>query len=302
MTERDERSGGQYLSSVIDFGAFFGTKDPMSALVDACRKVPGKVENEEINKLWQENRVEELMCLCLPTLSACLGNYHLYGVNKKELLETGLCILPGLIKDWTPEKRGKNGKTDYLKTYVSRNLRVTMQEKIVRWFGLAGRDNFALVQLYSRSWGSFVSEHNGQQPELSEITEIVEEENNGKLKLTIDGNGEKISKIEIMYMATQPESEEKGWFVAEENLVRDTERDLENLPEILQKLIQTLEPGEQKVLNLRFGLKTEGERSTLGEVAVRLGLTTERVRQIEAKALRKLRHPSKSQQLRNYLD
>ena len=137
---------------------------------------------------------------------------------------------------------------------------------------------------------------------MSEITEIVEEENNGKLKLTIDGNGEKISKIEIMYMATQPESEEKGWFVAEENLVRDTERDLENLPEILQKLIQTLEPGEQKVLNLRFGLKTEGERSTLGEVAVRLGLTTERVRQIEAKALRKLRHPSKSQQLRNYLD
>jgi DNA-directed RNA polymerase, sigma subunit (sigma70/sigma32) len=55
------------------------------------------------------------------------------------------------------------------------------------------------------------------------------------------------------------------------------------------------------VLQLRFGL-TDGHQRTLEEVGKRIGVTRERIRQIEAKALRKLRHPSRSKKLREYLE
>ncbi len=66
-------------------------------------------------------------------------------------------------------------------------------------------------------------------------------------------------------------------------------------------VLATLNPREQKVLELRFGLK-DGRTRTLEEVGREFGVTRERIRQIEAKALRKLRHPSRSKRLRDYLD
>ena len=69
----------------------------------------------------------------------------------------------------------------------------------------------------------------------------------------------------------------------------------------LDEVLQTLNPREQKVLELRFGLK-DGRPRTLEEVGKEFGVTRERIRQIEAKALRKLRHPSRSKKLRDYLD
>jgi len=69
----------------------------------------------------------------------------------------------------------------------------------------------------------------------------------------------------------------------------------------LKDVLGTLNPREQKVLELRFGLK-DGRTRTLEEVGREFGVTRERIRQIEAKALRKLRHPSRSKKLRDYLD
>ncbi len=66
------------------------------------------------------------------------------------------------------------------------------------------------------------------------------------------------------------------------------------------EVLDTLNPRERKVLELRFGLK-DGRARTLEEVGKEFGVTRERIRQIEAKALRKLRHPSRSKRLRDYL-
>ena len=73
------------------------------------------------------------------------------------------------------------------------------------------------------------------------------------------------------------------------------------MKEQLLDVLDTLTPREEKVLRLRFGLD-DGHQRTLEEVGREFNVTRERIRQIEAKALRKLRHPSRSKKLRDYLD
>ena len=73
------------------------------------------------------------------------------------------------------------------------------------------------------------------------------------------------------------------------------------LKEQLEEVMQTLTPREAKVLKLRFGLE-DGKARTLEEVGKEFMVTRERIRQIEAKALRKLRHPSRSKKLRDYMN
>ena len=71
--------------------------------------------------------------------------------------------------------------------------------------------------------------------------------------------------------------------------------------EELEDVLSQLTHRERKVLELRFGLRGEEPR-TLEEVGQRFGVTRERIRQIEAKALRKLKHPSRSRKMRSFLD
>lgn len=73
------------------------------------------------------------------------------------------------------------------------------------------------------------------------------------------------------------------------------------LKEQLTDVLKTLTPREEKVLRLRFGLD-DGNPKTLEEVGKEFNVTRERIRQIEAKALRKLRHPSRSKKLKDFLD
>ncbi|MBQ8392622.1 MAG: RNA polymerase sigma factor RpoD [Clostridia bacterium] len=73
------------------------------------------------------------------------------------------------------------------------------------------------------------------------------------------------------------------------------------LKEQINEVLHTLTPREEQVLKLRFGLE-DGRTRTLEEVGKEFDITRERIRQIEAKALRKLRHPSRSKRLKDYLD
>lgn len=93
-----------------------------------------------------------------------------------------------------------------------------------------------------------------------------------------------------------------GDLIPDENALEPTETVAHLLlREEMKEALSTLTPREERILQLRFGLK-DGQPRTLEEVGAMLGYTRERIRQIEKEALRKLRHPSRSRKLRSYLE
>ncbi len=100
----------------------------------------------------------------------------------------------------------------------------------------------------------------------------------------------------------EEEDSHLGDFIPDEEvLAPDKAAAIAMLKEQLAEVLETLTEREQKVLRLRFGLE-DGRPRTLEEVGKEFDVTRERIRQIEAKALRKLRHPSRSKKLKDYLE
>ena len=139
---------------------------------------------------------------------------------------------------------------------------------------------------------------NGREPSADEIAEV--------LSMPVD-------KVrEIMRVAQEPVSLETpigeeedshlGDFIPDDDAPAPADAASHTmLREQLMEVLDTLTPREEKVLRLRFGLE-DGRSRTLEEVGKEFNVTRERIRQIEAKALRKLRHPSRSKKLKDFLD
>ncbi len=92
-----------------------------------------------------------------------------------------------------------------------------------------------------------------------------------------------------------------GDFIADQGLQPDEQATRELLKIHLDEVLDSLSPREKRVLQLRFGLE-DGKQRTLEEVGREFGVTRERIRQIEAKAIRKLKHPTRAKKLRDYLE
>ena len=138
----------------------------------------------------------------------------------------------------------------------------------------------------------------GREPTPEEIAE--------KMELPLDKVRKvlKIAKEPISLETPIGEEEDShlGDFIEDKSLVSPSDAVINmNLAEQTRKVLATLTPREEKVLRMRFGI---GEKSdhTLEEVGQDFEVTRERIRQIEAKALRKLRHPSRSRKLRAFLE
>jgi len=131
-----------------------------------------------------------------------------------------------------------------------------------------------------------------------------------ELALKMDLSEEKIRKV--LKIAKEPISMETpvgddddshlGDFIEDGNIESPIERaTAEGLREATLEILETLTPREAKVLRMRFGIEMNTDH-TLEEVGKQFDVTRERIRQIEAKALRKLRHPSRSEKLRSFLE
>jgi len=100
----------------------------------------------------------------------------------------------------------------------------------------------------------------------------------------------------------EEEESHLGDFIVDRRVVSPSEAVINlNLREQTAEVLKTLSPREEKIIKMRFGLM-DGSEHTLEEVGQHFAVTRERIRQIEAKALRKLRHPSRSHRLRAFLD
>jgi RNA polymerase primary sigma factor len=138
----------------------------------------------------------------------------------------------------------------------------------------------------------------GREPTPEEIAE--------KMELPVEKVRKvlKIAKEPISLETPIGEEEDShlGDFIEDKSAVNPAEAVIDhNLAEQTRKVLATLTPREEKVLRMRFGI---GEKSdhTLEEVGQDFDVTRERIRQIEAKALRKLRHPSRSKQLKSFIE
>jgi RNA polymerase primary sigma factor len=122
-----------------------------------------------------------------------------------------------------------------------------------------------------------------------------------------------VSKVrKVMKIAQEPisletpigeeEDSHLGDFIEDRGVVSPADAVINiNLKEMTEQVLNTLTPREERVIKMRFGLE-DGTEHTLEEVGQNFAVTRERIRQIEAKALRKLRHPSRSRRLRAFLD
>ena len=159
-------------------------------------------------------------------------------------------------------------------------------------------------------------------PEMSDIVGLEEEERDAIMTILADNERldpimsrklrrashrvEQILRIsqEPMSLETPIGSEEDSYlgdFIKDETMPEpDDAASAQLLREQLRAILKSLNPRERQVLEMRFGLK-DGQSHTLEEVGQAFGVTRERIRQIEAKALRKLRHPLRSRKLRDYL-
>ena len=138
----------------------------------------------------------------------------------------------------------------------------------------------------------------GREPDPEEIAERMEMPLEKVRKVL------KIAKEPISLETPIGEEEDShlGDFIEDKSAVSPVEAVINgNLEDQTRRVLKTLTPREEKVLRMRFGI---GEKSdhTLEEVGQDFEVTRERIRQIEAKALRKLRHPSRSKQLRSFMD
>jgi RNA polymerase primary sigma factor len=138
----------------------------------------------------------------------------------------------------------------------------------------------------------------GREPTPEEIAE--------KMELPVEKVRKvlKIAKEPISLETPIGEEEDShlGDFIEDKSVINPSEAVVNmNLAESTTRVLSTLTPREEKVLRMRFGI---GEKSdhTLEEVGKDFSVTRERIRQIEAKALRKLRHPSRAKKLRSFVD
>lgn len=282
----------------VDLLDGIGTEDPVRMYLKEIGTVPLLTADEEYSLAMRkangdEDAKQRLIEANLRLVVSIAKRYTGRGMSFLDLVQEGNLGLIKGVEKFDPEKGFK------LSTYATWWIR----QSVTR--ALADQARTIRVPVHMVETINKMSKMQrkltlelGYEPSVKELAEHL------------DMTEEKVQ--EIMQIAREPASLETpigeeddsnlGDFVADNNIV-SPEGNVESvmLREHIDTLLGDLKERERQVIVLRFGLE-DGHPRTLEEVGKEFNVTRERIRQIEAKALRKLRHPSRSRKLKDYLD
>lgn len=286
----------------IDLLDGIGTEDPVRMYLKEIGTVPLLTAEEEIelakmkaegDEKQRTRAKERLVEANLRLVVSIAKRYTGRGMSFLDLVQEGnLGLIKGVEKfDYTKGYKLSTYATWWIRQSVTRAL--ADQARTIR----VPVHMVETINKMSKMQRKLTLEY-GYEPSTAELAKAL------------DMTEEKV--MEIMQIAREPASLETpigeeddsnlGDFVADGNAVTP-EGNVESvmLREHIQTLLEDLKERERQVIVLRFGLE-DGHPRTLEEVGKEFNVTRERIRQIEAKALRKLRHPSRSRKLKDYLD
>ncbi|MDD3169166.1 MAG: RNA polymerase sigma factor RpoD [Eubacteriales bacterium] len=272
--------------------------DPVRMYLKEIGKVPLLTAEEEIDlaKLMELGDEESKKRLCEANLRLVVSIAKRYvgrGMLFLDLIQEGNL---GLIKavdkfDWRKGYKFSTYATWWIRQAITRSIAdqartIRIPVHMVETINKLIRISRQLLQEY------------GREPTPEEIAaemDISEEKVREILKIAQE-------PVSLETPIGEEEDSHLGDFIPDDDVPAPAEAAaFSMLKEQLVEVLDTLTDREQKVLKLRFGLD-DGRARTLEEVGRRFDVTRERIRQIEAKALRKLRHPSRSKKLKDYLE
>ena len=282
----------------VDLLEGIGTEDPVRMYLKEIGTVPLLTADEELELAQRkadgdEAAKERLIEANLRLVVSIAKGYTGRGMSFLDLVQEGnLGLIKGVEKfDYTKGYKLSTYATWWIRQSVTRAL--ADQARTIRIQVLMVETIIKLIRV-SRQ----LLQELGREPTPEEIAE--------EMKMPVERVREilKISQEPVSLETPIGEEEDShlGDFIKDDNVpVPADAATFTLLKEQLEEVLGTLTEREQKVLTLRFGLE-DGRARTLEEVGKEFNVTRERIRQIEAKALRKLRHPSRSRKLKDYLE
>ena len=272
--------------------------DPVKMYLKDIGKVPLLSADDEINlaKKMMDGDEDAKRCLSEANLRLVVSIAKRYvgrGMQFLDLIQEGNLGLMKAVEKFDYQKGFKFSTyaTWWIRQAITRAIAdqartIRIPVHMVETINKVGRVSRLLLQEY------------GREPTPEEIAEAMNLPVERVLEIS------KISQEPVSLETPIGEEEDShlGDFIQDEHIpVPADEAAHTLLREQLEKVMDTLSEREQKVLALRFGLE-DGKPHTLEEVGREFQVTRERIRQIEAKALRKLRHPTRSRKLRDFLE